>query len=106
MLKLGKKFLPYSGGSGPSGAQADNNTMYLARQIASDVKHELDYKHAEELWGGDALNVKITHPVTTVIIYVGYDRWGFCVDGDFAEDVDQWGVDDTVAAIKKWYNKK
>ena len=105
-MKLGKKFLPYTGAAGPTTSQADNNTMFLANEIEALIMYKIDHDHAKELWDGDELNLKIIHPINGKVIYVGYDRWGFVVDGDIDGHtlIDQSSIGVTIDAIKKWYN--
>ena len=95
-------YTPYKGGGGPTKEQADINTKALGQEL--DKKNILfvpDREYAKELWDGDDLNLKITHPKTKEVIYVGYDRWGF-VSGTL--DLDQDNLIVTVANIELWYN--
>lgn len=100
-------YKPYNGPEGPSNEQAEYNTEALAKALtALKIPFQRDREHAKKLWDGDDLNLMIIHPKDGQVIYVGYDRWGYCAD-DMANplfEIDQADLARTIHNLKKWYN--
>ena len=102
MKKL--NYIPYTGPGGPDKEQADNNTLFLGTKLKeAGIPYEEDREYADDMWGGDDLNLRITHPKSSKEIWVGYDRWGFVVD--CSGDIDQDSLEKTIKYIVEWYNK-
>lgn len=108
-MKTALKLKPYNGPAGPTQEQADHNTQVLAQELLKlEIPSKEDREYAQLLWGGDDLNLEIFHPTKPgQIIHAGYDRWGFCVEGDGCFDnIDQATLKETITAIKTWFFSK
>ena len=91
-----KTYKPYQGGGGPTPEQTENNTLYLAELLDKEnIPYELDHEWAKELWDGDEVQLKIS--VGDNHVYVGYDRWGYVIDG---LDADQVSPEEALKVIK------
>lgn len=98
-------YIPYNGPAGPTAKQKENNTLALAELLeAANIPYAKDRQWSALLWGGEDLNLAITKGDVT--IFAGYDRWGFVVESEkqVSIDVDQLGINETLEAIKNWYN--
>lgn len=88
------KYEPYTGGGGPTEDQVRNNNQALKEMLEAAVS---DIKIT------DALHPDYEDPTPIIIITkdngevlrVGYDRWGFCGEGDVEEGLDQAGLNET-----------
>jgi len=94
-------FVPYTGPAGPTEQQAENNTLELAVLLVNlNIPFKEDMEYAFELWGSLDLNLKLSNKGKT--IFVGYDRWGFCIDGEYDGDGDQLSLEETLECIKEF----
>lgn len=96
----------YTGPAGPTKEQSETNTKTLGQELKKlKIPFKEDREYSKELYDEDDLNLKIEN-VLGEIIYVGYDRWGFVVDGDIGLDVDQENLTTTISIIKKWFESR
>lgn len=102
----------YKGPAGPTEEQIQHNNKVLGLELKKlKIPFVKDFEFLKDLTGVEQCNplLKIQHPNGNKdhVIYVGYDRWGFCLDHPKLEedylDIDQGELEETLAAIKKWY---
>jgi len=95
-------YKPYTGPGGPTKEQTENNTLYLAELLEKEgIKFVEDREYAKELWDGDEIQLKIVNDNGDEV-WVGFDRWGYVVDGTEDLEVDQVSPETTVNWIKNW----
>lgn len=100
-----KLYVEYRGGAGPDEQQSENNDKVMGMALKENkIPFIWTDENAQELWDGDEQQMKIERPSDGEVIYVSYDRWGFCTDGPL--DVDQGDLKTTLQKIKDWYNGK
>lgn len=102
------KYLPYSGGTGPTEKQAQNNNKYLGSLLDKEkIPYKMNKEFMKELSDEDDSEVlEIKHPKNKTKIYTNYDRYGFVTSGDSFEENDQETPEETIKQIKKWYSNK
>lgn len=106
------KYIPYSGGGGPTTKQRNTNTSYLGALLSEyGISFVKDYNTILEACGDpNYLMLRIDHPNTPFEMFVSYDRWGFTAsiqDSHQCEDIiDQYNLEYTLINIIKWYHKK
>lgn len=104
-----KGYEPYIGGAGPELEQTKANNQHLLSLLIQNNVHA-QLIPAKEYFEGKGMDyepgetiIKISHGGD--VIYVSYDRWGFCCDEliRFGVHLDQAGIEETLEAVKKWY---
>lgn len=70
------------------------------------IPYTIDTEWAEELWGMSDPLIKIENPKTQEPLYIGYDRYGYVIDGpgsDNEEEIDQEDIKTVLQFIKKLF---
>ena len=90
------QYIPYTGSAGPSNEQRDGNTLVLAQLLKENgIPFKKDIEYIKELCGVEQLLLKLERGDATSI-YVGYDRWGYVIDGT---DYDQISLEETLEIL-------
>jgi hypothetical protein len=70
------------------------------------INYTVNTNWALKMWGVATPLIKLVNPVTKQSMYLGYDRYGYVIDGPGAgEEIDQSSLQETVDYLKYLFDK-
>lgn len=100
-------YQPYTGPAGPTQEQVDGNNVALLTEI--NTRFPALRTRVQDLSERVPVDEGYTEIVITKengeMIYTGYDRWGFMIEGNSDYSVDQGSMEEALEAIQNWSSK-
>lgn len=81
-------YKPYVGGGGPTDAQVESNNAHLHALLLVRCSHTRITIVEHPFLDDPTPTLKLVH-TSGKILYVGYDRWGYCSEADEGAYLDQ-----------------